>query len=435
MEANHSKQNRDLLRVSGMARMFIPLAVGIILGAFLYALLGGGSISRRSSTENESGQDKRADSETPSDVVKISPEARRDVGITVQQATLRSLQVTLAATGIVSEDPGRVAHIRPLARGLVEKIFARLGDRVSAGDPLIEYDNIDLGLAIGEFLGAKAELQRCLTDLEVRKKILERSREMLRAGAVAQTTHDLREAEVKDAEAKTDGARAAVAKIEDQIRRFGWTDLDLTKLPSKQPPSPHSMSRSVLKAPFSGVVTSQHAVGSEVVGPETELLTITDMSSLWVLADVYEKELAQIHIGKNVQVRVASFPGETFVGKITHVSDMIDPRSRTAKVRCVVPNDKGLLRLEMFATIEIPVKQTGSVLAVPASSIQHMESRPVIFVENSEGEFQKREVKTGVESQEYIEIRSGLKPGEQVVTEGSFVVKTAFLKHLIGEEE
>ena len=435
MEGNHVIQNPRFIRISGIAWLIIALAAGIGLGAFLHARLGGKSLSPQSSTEIVSESSKPTDSEAPPDVVQISLESQRDVGITAEPAMVRSLQITLAATGIVSEDPSRVAHIRPLARGLVEKIYARLGDRVSAGAPLIEYDNIDLGLAIGEFLSARAELQRSLTDLEVRKKILERSREMLRVGAVAQTTHDLREAEVKDAEAKTDGTRATVAKIAEQIRRFGWTDREIENLSAEQPASGHAVSHSVLKAPFSGVVTSLHAVGSEVVGPETELLTITDLSSIWVLADVYEKDLAQIRIGKNVRVRVSSYPKEMFVGKIAYIADTLDPKSRTAKVRCLVRNESGMLKLEMFATIEIPVEQTAPVLAVPSSSLQQMEGRPVIFVKKSESEFQRREVQTGLESQGYTEIRSGLKPGEPVVAQGSFILKTTFLRHLIGEEE
>ena len=101
------------------------------------------------------------------------------------------------------------------------------------GDPLVEYDNIELGLAIGEYLSAQAELQRSLTDLEVKKTILERGKEMLKVGAIARTTYDLREAEYKDAEAKTAGTRATVDKIEEQIHRFGWTDQDLANLPGE----------------------------------------------------------------------------------------------------------------------------------------------------------------------------------------------------------
>jgi membrane fusion protein, heavy metal efflux system len=431
MKTDRAAEYWPFIRISGIARWLIALALvaGMALGAFLYSRFGGKTLAPHRANAAASG------AAAPSDVVEISPESQRDVGIAIEPVTVRSLQGSLSATGIVSEDPARVAHIRTLARGLIEKIFARLGDRVSAGDPLVEYDNIELGLGIGEHEGAQAELRRSLTDLEVKTKILERSREMLRVGAVAQTTHDLREAEVKDAEAKVAGARATVSKIAEQIRRFGWTDRNLDKLPPGQAASSHAASHSILKAPFAGVVTSHHAVESEVVQQGTELLAITDMSSLWVLADVYEKDLAHIRAGQAVRVRVASYPQETFAGRITHLADVIDPQTRTAKVRCLVGNESGLLKLEMFATVEIPVGRTSPVLAVPSSSIQQMDGRPVVFVRNSAAGFRKREVQTGVESQGYSEILSGLKPGEPVVTRGSFILKTAFLKHLIGERE
>jgi cobalt-zinc-cadmium efflux system membrane fusion protein len=367
-------------------------------------------------------------------VVEITPESQKEVGIDVEPAALRNLQDTLFATGIVSEDPVRVAHIRPLARGVIEKAYVRLGDRIAAGDALVEYDNIELGLAIGEYQSAQAELQRSLTDLEVKKTILERGKEMLKVGAIARTAYDLREAEYKDAEAKTAGARAIVAKIADQIRRFGWTNQDLADLPAKQGTG-NSISHSVLKAPFAGIITAFHASVGEVVEPSAELLAITDMSSLWVLADVFEKDLSHIRAGKSVKVRVASYPDRTFQGKITYVSDAIEPKTRTAKVRCVVENKGGLLKLEMFATVEIPVDRSHSVLAVPDSAIQQIEGKPVVFVRNSEKEFQRREVQTGIASGGYTEIRAGLKAGEVVASRGSFVVKTAFLRSLIGDDE
>jgi cobalt-zinc-cadmium efflux system membrane fusion protein len=117
------------------------------------------------------------------------------------------------------------------------------------------------------------------------------------------------------------------------------------------------------------------------------------------------------------------------------MADVIDPKSRTAKVRCLVQNNSGLLKLEMFATVEIPLEQTSPVLSVPDSSIQQIEGQSVVFVRNSDTEFQKREVRTGIASEGYTEIKSGLKPGESVTSQGSFVLKTAFLRHLIGEKE
>jgi len=428
MEPSKKKQNWS---IAGIA--FIALVAGLVLGAYLYPKLAGtGQSPQRSTAPAET--EKPVKSETSSEMVQITPESQKEVGIAVEPAGFRNQGETLSATGTVSEDPLRVAHIRPLARGLIEKAYARLGDRVSAGDPLVEYDNIELGLALGEYLSAQSELQRSLTDLQVRKTILERAKEMLKVGAIARTAYDLREAEYKDAEAKTVGARATVEKVEEQIHRFGWTDQDLANLQSK-PRTGHNITHSVLRAPFSGIITNYHASVGEFVEPSTELLAITDMSSLWVLADVFEKDLAHVQTGKAVQVRVASYPGRVFPGKITYLADTIDPKTRTAKVRCVVENNGGILKLEMFATVEIPIDRGGSVLAVPDSAIQQIEGKPVVFVRNSEKEFQRREVQTGLASGGYTEIRSGIKAGDMVATQGSFVIKTAFLRNLIGEKE
>jgi membrane fusion protein, heavy metal efflux system len=435
METKYANETRRIARSPGIAWLLAALAAGIFLGAWLYPKFVGKTLLSSFSNEKASEPGKSADAHKAPNVVQVTRESQMEVGISVEPAAVHSLHVALSATGIVSEDPGRVAHVRSLARGLIEKVYARLGDRVLAGGPLVEYDNIELGIAIGEYLSANTELQRGLTDLAVREKILERSRQMLQAGAVAQTTHDLREAEVQDAEAKVAGARATVAKIAEQIRRFGLSDKALEELSANPGSARHTLSHSILRTPFAGVVTNHHAVESEVVEQGTELMTITDMSWLWVLADVYEKDLSQIRTGQTVRVRVASYPDQFLTGKITHIADIMDPKTRTAKVRCLVSNESRLLKLEMFATIEIPVQHTNPVLAVPSSSIQQIEGQSVVFIRNSETEFEMRKVQTGVESQGFTEIRSGLNKGDAVVNRGSFILKAAFLKHLIGEEE
>jgi cobalt-zinc-cadmium efflux system membrane fusion protein len=182
-------------------------------------------------------------------------------------------------------------------------------------------------------------------------------------------------------------------------------------------------------------MANPHAAIGEVVDPSAEFFAITDMSSLWVLADVFEKDLAHVQVGKAVKVRVASYPGKAFPGRIAYVADSIDSKTRTAKVRCLVQNDSGLLKLEMFATIDIPLEPTSPLLAVPDSAIQQIEGRSVVFVRTSDKDFRKCEVETGLASGGYTEIRSGLKAGDPVVTRGSFLVKTALLRNLIGEKD
>jgi cobalt-zinc-cadmium efflux system membrane fusion protein len=417
----------------GIICVALALVLGLGLGAYLHSRYVRTHAYQTASAPTVNTETPE-EADVTSDVAHISAEAQKEVGIAVEPVQIRNLQDILVATGTVSEDPIRVAHIRPLARGLIEKSYVRLGDRVSKGDSLIEYDNIELGIAIGEYLGAQAELQRSLTDLEVKRTILERGKEMLKVGAIARTTYDLREAEFKDAEAKCSGSRAAVEKVEAQIHRFGWSDQDLANLLAQQKTG-HTVTHSIMRAPFSGIITEYHASVGEAVEPSTELLSISDLSTLWVLADVFEKDLSQVKVGQSVRVRVTSYPGNVFLGKITYVADTIEPITRTAKVRCVVQNSNELLKLAMFATIDIPMDRINSVLAVPDSAIQQIEGKSVVFIRTSATEFKRRDVQTGITSSGYTEIRSGLNAGDLVAGQGSFVVKTAFLRNLIGEDE
>lgn len=409
----------------------IALLVGMFVGALLYSWW-----SRRSTEAVAPIAPEASHPEEKNGLLQLSKEAIRNGGVKIEPAELRSLRTTLTATGVVAPDQSRVAHIRPIARGLVEKVHVQLGAYVSAGDVIIEYDNIELGLAIGEYLSALAALDSSHTDLEVKRTILERSEEMLKVGATARTTHDIRQAEFRNAEAKVNSAQAIVAKIEEQIHRFGTSDADLAKLAGKQGAQAHrTESHSTLRAPFSGVITTYDVAEGELVEPSDELVTITDLSTVWVMADVYEKDLGQVRVGQMAAVRVVSYPSEIFHGRITYISDVIESATRTAKVRCVVRNRVPRLRLEMFATIEIPTSGAEQMLAVPSAAIQQMSDRPVVFVQRSETEFEKRDVDTGVVDRGWVEIKSGVDAGDRVVTSGSFYLKSALLRELIGGEE
>lgn len=407
------------------------VAAGMVAGALLYSWW-----SQRPAEAVVPLAEENAPPPEKSGILRLGEEAIRNGGVRIKPAELRRIRTTLVATGVVAADQSRVAHIRPIARGLVEEVHVQLGDRVSAGDPLVEYDNIELGVAIGRYLSARAELARTLTDLEVKRKILARSHKMLEVGAIARTDYDVQQAEVQDAEARVNSARALIGQIEEQIHRFGLTDEDLAKLNQEAAANLHrTASHSTLRAPFSGVITAYNVAAGELVEPSDRLMTITDISSVWVQADVYEKDVGNVREGQLVAVRVASYPGEVFRGKITYISDMIEPKTRTAKVRCVVDNKDARLKLDMFATIEIPTRDSREILAVPAAAIQMVNDRPVVFVQLAAGEFERRDVQTGVLDRGWREVRTGLKPGEHVVTEGSFYMKSALLRELIGEDE
>jgi len=423
-------------KVSNSGRAWIGslllVAGGMAAGALLYAWLTAGGNAERNVRPTEDAGEHEGE---VAGVVRIPLEAQKSSGLQTGQATVRPIATTLQVTGTVAPDQTRVAHVRPLARGVVEEVFVQLGDRVKEGDSLISYDNIELGMAIGEYLSARADLRSSHTDLEVKERILARSREMLEVGAVARTTHDIREAEFRDAQAQVNSARAREAKFEEQLHRFGVTDQELHKLGQEDEQGYHrTASHSVLRAPFSGIITAYDVAVGETVDPSSALLTVTDISTVWVLADVYEENLGAVRMGKDVAIRVASYPGEVFRGRITYISDLVEPKTRTARVRCVVSNPRTRLKLDMFTTVEIPTEQTTEVLAVPTEAIQRINDRPVVFVKRSEAEFEQREVEPGTEAGGWTEVRRGLEAGESVITTGSFYAKTAALRELIGDE-
>jgi cobalt-zinc-cadmium efflux system membrane fusion protein len=253
---------------------------------------------------------------------------------------------------------------------------------------------------------------------------------------VARAEYERRNAEYKNALASINSQKAAIAQVEEKLHRFGLTDADLDKLNTPTHTQYHrEASHSTLRAPFDGIVIKYDVAEGEVVETERELFTIADLSTVWVQADVYEKDIASIHQGQEVKFLVDAYPGETFVGKITYVSDFLDPKTRTAKVRCEVPNPQGRLKLEMFATIHIPTPMGREVVMIPTAAVQQIDDKPVVFVKISDTEFQKREIQLGTQSDGWVEVKSGVRAGEVVVTQGGFYLKSTLLREQIGEGE
>lgn len=375
------------------------------------------------------------DGDLPPGTVALTAEAQKNAALELVEVQTRPLPTTIEVTGGVAPDETRVAQIRPLARGVVKRVWVRLGERVARGQPLATYDNIQLGELVGEYLGARAVLRQAEADLDVKRKVVERGRELIKLEAIARQTLDLREAELQNAEAAVARDRASVARVEEQLHRFGLTDADLAGLSPAGGASPHrEASHATLRAPFAGVITKYDAAEGEVVEPERELFTVADLSTVWVLADIYEKDIAKVRVGSDAVVRVEAYPDRTFTGRVTFVADLIDPQTRSAKARVVVRNADTLLKLDMFARISIPTADKRDAMLVPLSAIQTIDNQPVVFVREARDRFVRRDVDLGATAGDVVEIRSGVRPGETIAAAGSFYLKTALLRERIGDE-
>jgi cobalt-zinc-cadmium efflux system membrane fusion protein len=383
----------------------------------------------------EAGDGEHVEAADPN-VVTLAAAAQRTIGLTLEAAQIRTIVQTIQTTGSVGPNETRVAHLRPLARGRIEKVYVRLGDRVRAGQPLLDYDNIELGELAGEYVSAMAALEKAKAEAEVAARSLERAQALVEIGAIARAEYERRTAEHKNALASINSQKAEAAKIEEKLRRFGLTDADVAQVANLRHTEHHrEASHSGLRAPFDGVVIKSEAAEGETAGPDRELFTIADLSTVWVQADVYEKDIASIDEGQGVKIIADAYPGEAFVGQITYVSDFLDPKTRTAKVRCEVPNPQGRLKLEMFATIHIPTPMDRQAVMVPASAVQQVDDKPVVFVKMDDTQFQRRDVHLGTHSDGWVEVKSGVQAGERVVAQGSFYVKSTLLREQIGEGE
>jgi cobalt-zinc-cadmium efflux system membrane fusion protein len=409
------------------ASLAFALAVGLAVGAAGVWLFTG-TPPADLPAEDHAG-------DLPPGIVEIPANAQTNAGIEIAPAATTRLSGTLDVTGIVTPDESRVAHMRPLARGVVETIAVSLGSQVTAGEPLLTYDNVELGQLVGEFLIEQAALRQARTDREVKRTTLGRAESLIQIEAIAQRELDVRRAEFENAEAAVASVQARASRVEEQLHRFGLSDADVNALAPEPNEAPHrAASHSILRAPFRGVVTKFDVAVGEVVDPDKELFTVADISTLWVLADVYEKDLSKVTPDGMVSIRVDAYPDRTFSGRITHVSDLIDPTTRTAKVRCVVENLDGALKLDMFAKVLMGTTDERLALAVPADAIQQVDGQSVVFVRQDATHFERRDVVTGLRAGDLIEILGGLEEGEPVVGAGSFYLKTALLRERIGDE-
>ncbi len=410
-------------------RSILFVIAGIVAGALgTYTLVG-----RRDTPVDPPSSNASA---VPIGVVELTPEALKSMGISTTVVTTSPLDIVLDVTGSVAPEDSRVSHIRPLGRGVIETVSVNLGEAVHKGDALLTYDNIELGEQIGGFQEARAAQRTAEADQEVKRLALNRANELIKVEGIALQTLELRRAELKSAEAAVASAQATVARIEESLHRFGLSDADLGRLGPEEGPGGHrAASHNVLRAPIDGVVTKYDVAPGELVEPERELFTITDLGTVWVLGDIYEKDLAGVKAGANAQVRVDAYPGRTFAGRLTYVSSVIDPQTRTAKARVVVPNTDGALKLDMFARIAVSMPTQRQALTVPSAAIQQVDGQAVVFLRQADRRFLKRDVATGVVTTERTEIREGVAAGDIVVTEGSFYLKTALLRERIGGGE
>jgi len=329
---------------------------------------------------------------------------------------LRPIRTTLKAqAGKILANENRLAHLSARVSGHIVAVYANLGDRVKEGDRLLLLDSP----AYGE---AQLDYRKARTTLNVMEKALERAQALLDRGAIGAGEHQRRGADYEN-------ARADLHEAEEKLHLLGMTEREIQRLAAKT--LPHAEVAQVsLRAPFTSEVIERNATIGEVIDPNKSLFTVADLSTVWVRADFPEQQAGRLKTGLTIEVRVSAYPDTMFHGAITYVGAVIDPTTRTVTARADVSNPEGRLRPEMFAEVTL-VTDEQSVLSVPRAAVQQVGSRTVAFVVRGPRRFESREVTLGQASSEYIQVVAGLAVGDEVVTRGSYALKSEYLREQI----
>ena len=382
-----------------------------VLIAVAFALTACDKTEPAKSAAAEGASDKHKDEDRAKEgVVKITPEEMKTAGIELAAIAERTVNEQILLTAIIRANQDRIAHVAPRVSGRVTKVSANLGDAVKAGQTLALIDSIELGEAHSAFLQATSQHAVARADFE--------RAERLRKDEIIPEKDYLR------ARYEFEKARAALQAATDKLRLLGVA-------PSAASPGA-AVSVYPLTSPVAGTIIEKHAVLGELAKPDTPLFTTADLSTVWIEANLFEKDLAKVKPGAPATVTVTAYPGDVFKGRLTYISSTVDKETRAVPARIEVPNPDGRLKPEMFATAAI---ETGDVLKglfVPQEAVLLVQGQPTVFVESAGG-FEPRPIAPGPSSGNRVQVKAGLKPGERVAVAGGYALKARLLKSQLGE--
>jgi membrane fusion protein, heavy metal efflux system len=403
-------RRRALLGLAGVAL----LAVGVVMGtvwtehrlATRFTASDGGNASPRP------GSAPAAPNDEPLEVV-LTPEAIQRASIKTSTVRTAMASTTTTVPGTVTSNAYRDLKVNALVGGVIGQVRPELGATVRPGEPLALIFSNELAEAQMRYLSMRAML-------EADHAKLDRTQTLFDMGAVARQ-------ELEGVVATHAGHASEVAAYRQRLLLYGLTPEQVGELRD----SSQVVSEVAVHAPLGGVVVSRSINPGQVVAAGQELFVVTDLSTVWVIGDLYEKDFPSVRVGTAATIVVPT-TGRSLKGRIAYIDPRVDPATRTAKVRVEVPNDAGALRLGMFVNVGLETAGDGTRVLAPRSAVQSIGERQVVYVAAGEGRFVERTVEVGALVGDHVEVLDGLKAGERVVNEGSFFVRAEAARNRAG---
>ncbi len=341
--------------------------------------------------------DEASTAEVKENEIVLSREALAAGEIRTKPVGRSALSLPLETTGTVTFNPARLIRIAAKTGGRIEKMLAFPGDRVRGGADLAE-------LYSPEFLSAQAEL------LQLEGRV-----------------------EQPGSQSGSDEMETVKRLLRASVRKLSIMGLMQQEIVQIQK-SREMMPLLPVRAPFDGSILENTTVLGTQVETGAVLMTLADLSTLWVLVDVFEKNLSAVRIGSPAEIKVAAYPEKSFRGRLTAIGDQVEESSRSIKARVEVSNPDLKLKPGMFANVILVSPAVEKIVSVPDRAVRSLEGKSAVFVQTRPGVFVKREVRTGRSAAGQIEILDGLNEGETIAVDGSFILKSEALKGVLEGE-
>lgn len=344
----------------------------------------------------------------PDVAIALSDEAAARAGVVVSPVTVSETTGALRLSGVIEPNAYGQVVVAPLVSGRVTRVAVMLGDRVEKNAPLVDIYSPDLAETQTRYLSMEAEFQA------VEREIARIDR-LVAIGAASQQELERIHAEHVRHRTEVESARA-------RLQLLGMTGAQIDVLTS----TGQVAATTTVVAPIAGVVTTRTVNPGASVDAATPLVTVVDLSTVWIVGDLYERDFALVAVGTPALVTTTAFPDQRITGKVAYIDPQVRSETRTARIRVEVPNPGQRLRLGMFADVQVetPGAKTESVL-VPRSAVQNVEDRTVVYLSDSgqPGRFIEREVRLGEVSGEQVVVLTGVQRGDRIVTAGSFSLR------------
>jgi len=339
--------------------------------------------------------------------ITLSQDAIERAGIVVTPVQSGAASTGLRLPGVVEPNAYRQVVVTPLVAGRITSVAAQLGEHVRRGQTMAQIFSPELADAQTRYISARAELQ-------AHEQELRRTERLVEIGAASRQ-------ELERIHAEHTARTAEVGSARSRLQLLGMSAPQIDALA----PGKTVGASTNVPAPIEGVVTERLANVGLNVDLATKLFTVVDLSTVWVLADVYEKDFARVRVGSPATISTTAYPGMVLQGRVNYIDPQVSPQTRTARLRVEVPNRDNQLRLGMYTDVMIESPSAAAATMIPSSAVQTVGDRHVVFLVNAKepGKFTEREVRIASTSGEHVEVLAGTKVGDLVVAEGSFFLR------------